>query len=181
MSDGLNRRDVLKLGGTAALAWGFGDLACSRPAVLPPGKYLTGAELALVDELSEIIIPANDRSPGARAVKAAAFIDERLAESFEEADRTDWRAGLARIEHISREMHGRALLDALPEQRVAVVTRLAANEAKPQAVEEKFFAELKERVVHAYYSSEIGIHRELQYKGNVFLQEFEGTDVSRHS
>ena len=38
--------------------------------------------------------------------------------------------------------------------------------------------ELKGRVVHAYYSSEIGIKQELEYKGNVFLQEFAGQDVS---
>ena len=33
--------------------------------------------------------------------------------------------------------------------------------------------------VDAYYSSSIGIHQEMDYKGNVFQAEFAGTDVSR--
>jgi hypothetical protein len=56
---------------------------------------------------------------------------------------------------------------------------MAQNEGKPQKPEELFFVELKSRVVHAYYSSEIGIKQEMEYKGNVFLQEFAGEDVSR--
>jgi hypothetical protein len=41
-----------------------------------------------------------------------------------------------------------------------------------------FFAELKGHVVHAYYTSEIGIKQEMEYKGNTYLAEFVGTDVS---
>ena len=55
---------------------------------------------------------------------------------------------------------------------------MAQNEGKPQKPEERFFAELKARVVHAYYTSEIGIKQEMEYKGNSYLPEFAGTDVS---
>jgi hypothetical protein len=56
---------------------------------------------------------------------------------------------------------------------------MARNESQPQKPEEVFFVELKSRVVHAYYSSEIGIKQEMEYKGNVFLQDFVGEDVSK--
>jgi hypothetical protein len=55
---------------------------------------------------------------------------------------------------------------------------MAQNEGNPTTADEIFFAELKERVAHAYYSSEIGLEQELEYRGNVFLAEFVGTDVS---
>ena len=59
--------------------------------------------------------------------------------------------------------------------------KLAQSERAPKAPEEKFFVELKSRTVHAYYTSEIGIHKEMEYKGNTLLQEYVGTDVSSQS
>ena len=45
-----------------------------------------------------MIIPTDEHSPGARAAKVAAYIDFRLAEAWEEKDRTDWRDGLKRVD-----------------------------------------------------------------------------------
>src|SRR2546425_2747260 len=47
------------------------------------GKFLTPAEYALLDELTELIIPSDAHSPGARAAGVAAHIDSRLAASLE--------------------------------------------------------------------------------------------------
>ena len=38
--------------------------------------------------------------------------------------------------------------------------------------------ELKQETVRAYYTSQIGIQQELEYKGNSYLQEFVGHDVA---
>jgi hypothetical protein len=56
---------------------------------------------------------------------------------------------------------------------------VAGDEKKPATDDERFFAELKTRTVHAYYTSKIGIHDELEYKGNVLLDEFVGEDISK--
>jgi len=39
---------------------------------------------------------------------------------------------------------------------------------------EEFFANTKQATIHGYYTSEIGIHQELKYKGNKYLNEFVG-------
>ena len=39
---------------------------------------------------------------------------------------------------------------------------------------EKFFITAKQATIHGYYTSEIGIHKELRYKGNQILAEFVG-------
>ena len=39
---------------------------------------------------------------------------------------------------------------------------------------ETFFANAKQATIHGYYTSEIGIHKELRYKGNKVLLEFVG-------
>jgi hypothetical protein len=143
-------------------------------------KFFTAAELALVDELGELIIPADEHSPGARAAKCADFIDGRLEELPDSEARQLWREGLVRINQLSAEMHGQVFMKSSPEQRIAVLTRIAEHEANPQKPEEKFFVELKSRVAHAYYTSKIGLRQELEYKGNTYLREFAGVDVSKN-
>jgi len=39
---------------------------------------------------------------------------------------------------------------------------------------EAFFANTKQATIHGYYTSEIGIHKDLRYKGNQLLAEFTG-------
>jgi hypothetical protein len=36
---------------------------------------------------------------------------------------------------------------------------------------------LKQGTLHGYYTSSIGIHQEMDYKGNTLLQEFVGYEV----
>jgi hypothetical protein len=174
--DDLTRRDVIKLGAVATVAASLG--VADALAQSSPTTFFTADELALVDELSEMIIPADDHSPGARAAKVAAYIDARLAEAFEEKDRTTWRDGLTLVQQLSQTTNAKPFMQASPEERTAVLTRMAQNERKPETPEERFFGELKARVVHAYYTTEIGIKQEMEYKGNTYLAEFVGTDVS---
>ena len=54
----------------------------------------------MVDELSELIIPTDEHSPGARAAKVAGYIDFRLADAWDAQERTDWREGLKRIDAV---------------------------------------------------------------------------------
>ena len=51
-------------------------------------RFFTPAEFAMVDELSNIIIPDDEVSPGARAARVAGEIDRRLADQGE-SDRRD--------------------------------------------------------------------------------------------
>ena len=182
MSDDLTRRDAIKLAAAATLAASVevpDALAAQAGAAAKPATtFFTRAELALVDELSELIIPTDDHSPGARAAKVASYIDARLAEAFEESDRTKWRQGLQLIDTLSKQATGRSFLESSPAQRVALLQRMAEHESKPDKPEELFFVELKSRVVHTYYTSEIGIKQELEYRGNTFQAEFSGIDAS---
>jgi hypothetical protein len=177
----LTRREMIKLGASAALAAALTGLDAKAAAQAAQGKaplFFTKEEFALVDELTELIIPADDHSPGARAALVASYIDFRLSESFEEQAKTLWRDGLKLIEQLSEEMHGKSFLASSPEQRIALLTRISQNEAKPVKPEGMFFKELKSRTARAYYTSRIGIHTEMEYKGNVSLKEFVGYDAT---
>src|SRR5580658_6908591 len=117
----INRRDLIRIGAGAVLA---------APAAFGADapKFFTPAEFAMLDELTESIIPADEHSPGARAAKVAAYIDARTAEAFEAKDRDTWRAGLKLVDALSNKMHGCPFLKATSGQRVAVVTAMAAGE-----------------------------------------------------
>jgi hypothetical protein len=176
--ESLSRREMIAATAAALVTPLLPGGAAAPPAVGVPGKFLTAAEYALLDELTELIIPADDHSPGARAAGVAGYIDGRLAESLEPDWQARWRSGLQAVEALSRELNGKAFLEATPEQRVAVLTRMAAGEQDPKTAPERFFRELKGRTAHAYYTSKIGIHLDQEYKGNVYQRgEFAGYDA----
>ena len=150
-----------------------------KPAVegkLPAALFFTPAQHALVEELSETIIPADGHSGGAKAAKVADYIDSMLRESFDDSEKALWREGLRLVDIMSQHYNGKSFVSASPDGRIAVLTVLSDNEKMTDLPEVRFFIELKRWTVRGYYTSKIGIHDELDYKGNRILQEYVGCD-----
>ena len=191
MSEKISRRELLQIGVGATLVAPLAGLAPSAaPTVVAAapaaaaGAFFTAPEMALLEELTEMIIPADAHSGGARAAGVVPFLDRGLAEKDPKIpdyaeERQRWKEGLARVDDVAREMHDKPFLEGTAEQRLAVLTRMAQNEADPRAPEELFFGELKRATGFAYYTSKVGIQDDIQYKGNTLLVEFVGTDVSK--
>ena len=149
----------------------------ARAAGVAP-KFFTAPEFALLDELSDLIIPTDAHSPGARVAGVATYIDFRLAESLDTDQQAKWHSGLAAVDTLSQELHGKPFLQGTPEQRLAVLTKMAAGEKDPKTPAEHFFQQLKGWTVRAYYTSKVGIHADQQYKGNVYQRgEYAGYDA----
>ncbi len=182
MGEELHRRDLLRIAAagavaaTAGLAQDGTPGTMDQPAAYAP-RFFTPAEYAMVDELTEIIVPTDDHSPGAKAAHCAAYIDFRLFESDDAVPQQGWRAGLKLVDALSQKLHDVPFIQASAEQRVAVLKAMSHNEEEPKSLEEKFFVDLKHRTVNAYYTSSIGIHKDQEYKGNVYLAEFVGWDA----
>jgi len=136
--------------------------------------FFTRAQHALVEELSETIIPADSHSGGAKAAKVADFIEQTLRESTDDQQKALWREGLRLIELMSQHYHGKSFVAASTEEKIAVIQVLSDNAHVTELPEVQFFSELKHLTVRGYYTSKIGIHDELEYKGNRILQEFVG-------
>jgi hypothetical protein len=152
----------------------------ARPSAgATPLKFFTEEENKTVAEMSELIIPADDSSPGAKAAGVSQYIDLIVSESNELTQRT-WRDGLAAIDKMSRERTGVAFAAATPAQQTELLREISKNEKSPQTVEERFFRTIKNATVDGYYTSEIGIHKELKYKGNSYLKEFTGCTHPEH-
>src|SRR6516225_4665523 len=63
-------------------------------AAASAGHFFTPAQHAMVDELTETIIPADSHSGGAKAAKVADTIDRYLVETYDDSERSLWREGL---------------------------------------------------------------------------------------
>jgi len=174
----LTRRAVLKAGAVAAATTLSATplSAFTLPADGP--RALTRDQYALLDELTEILIPADDHSGGARAAGVAAYLDGMLAEEFDASVKASFVAGLTLVDGLAQQRHGRRFLALSTAEREAIVATMAEGEDNPKTDEARFFVMLKQRTVRGYYTSRIGIHDEMNYKGNTMQEEYSGIDVS---
>jgi len=138
--------------------------------------FFTPAQHTLVEELSETILPADSHSGGAKAAKVADYIEQCLRETTNDDGRALWHEGLRLVELMSKHYTGKSFVEAAPEERLAVLTVLSDNEHMTELPEVRFFRELKRLTTTGYYTSKIGIHDELEYKGNRILMEYVGCD-----
>lgn len=214
----VTRRTALKaLGATAGAAsvlpWlsdeglaAFAEIQ-ARKAV-PALKVLTPSQYATVEQLVEAIIPADERSPGAREARVADYMDLLLAEA-EEPLRKEWLDGLAALDKEATERFSKPFVQLDPDQVESLLADISRYETIKDVADpaldiprqeqpqpgppqvhtllgdvgwrtrgrkplETFFSNTKQATIHGYYSSEIGIHKELRYKGNKVILEFVG-------
>ena len=181
----VTRRTALKAFGTGAgaalLPWlspaGLQAFARLQETGAPPAlKVLTKAQYQTVDRLMEAIIPADDRSPGAREARVADFVDLWLSEA-DEPVRQDFTSGLQLLEAEARGRFDAGFSGLEDAQVEALLTEASRSEEEPKTPLEAFFRTAKEAAVDGYYSSEIGVHKELRYKGNQLLGAFVGCET----
>jgi gluconate 2-dehydrogenase gamma chain len=175
--EGHSRRDLIRIATGAVVAVPLIAQEAAQQTAATAPRFFTPVEFRMLDELTEIIIPADDHSPGAKAAKVATYLDKSLAEAFESEPRQKFRDGLKLVDSLSRELNHKTFLESTPEQRVAVVAHIARNEKSPKKPEDQFFVQLKASTAFAYYTSSIGIHQEMEYKGNTMQTEYAGFDA----
>src|SRR3954452_5536900 len=99
----VDRRTALKAFGTAALLPWLSDdglLAFTRiqaEGAAPAAKVCSPSQFTTLETLVEAIIPADDRSPGAKQARVADYIDLLLSEA-EPGWALQWLGGLAALD-----------------------------------------------------------------------------------
>jgi hypothetical protein len=182
----VSRRAALKAFGTgvgtaALLPWlsedGLIAFAHVQEANAPPApKLLSPSQFATLETFVEAIIPADDHSPGAKQARVADYIDLLLSESDRERV-LQWFGGLAALDAEATARFNAPFTRVNGAQVDAILQAISRNERTPQSPLEVFFVMTKQAAVQGYYTSEIGIHQELRYKGNKFLREFVGCET----
>ena len=183
---GVSRRAALKaigagIGTVAALPWlsDEGLLAFTRiqeTNAAPQLKALSRSQFETLEVLVEAIIPTDDRSPGAKQARVADYVDLLLSEG-DRSSRCSGSAGWRRSTPKSMSRF-KAPFSRLGARQVdAILESISRNERTPTTPLETFFVMAKQATIRGYYTSNIGIHEELRYKGNQFLKEFVGCET----
>jgi hypothetical protein len=165
---GVGRREILRILGTAAAAaqfpgfskWGFacghiGNAALQiKPAEYRP-QFFTPVEYAMVERLTEIIIP-NDGTPGAKEAGVAEFVDFMVASDPDA--QYEFRTGLTWLNAYAAQGSHNQFGDLPITAQVALLEPLGfKDKARPgQDAGRRFFRMIREYTVMGFYSSEIG-------------------------
>ena len=160
-SEKINRRALLAgavflLGGAAALT------RFARPTDKSDvdGPVLSAEQFALLEQVSETMIPATD-TPGAIGAGVPEFIRGMLAQWGSAATRTDIANVLEAIEQQAWSRFGMAFLEMPPERRLAVVKEFDAARI---GAHDGAYRKFKWLVLIGYYHSEVGATHELRFE-----------------
>jgi hypothetical protein len=145
------------------------------------GEYwpltLSAAQRRLAAALSDLIIPADERSLSASAVGVVDFLDEWVSAPYprSEHDRLIVLEGFRWLDEEAQRRGGKAFADLNNAGQSAICDDIASLarasfERRPAAL---FFARYRDLTAGAFYSSPVG-RTDLGYIGNVPLASFEG-------
>ncbi|HKS94519.1 MAG TPA: gluconate 2-dehydrogenase subunit 3 family protein [Terriglobia bacterium] len=142
--------------------------AAYKPKVLDPHEWKT------VTVLSDIIIPADERSGSATQAKVPEFIDDWLGFRGGET-LAAIRGGIIWLDLECQRQFSHDFVDCSAADQKQILDRIAypKTAAPEDAVGVVFFNHLRDLVVSGFFSSEMGV-KDLPYLGNQMVTDWEG-------
>jgi hypothetical protein len=189
--NGMTRRDAVQrvmavLGGIALVggddleAFSFDARALDQAMAQGVGSF-TAADVALLDEIAETILPETS-TPGAKAAKTGAFMALMVTDAYTDRNQQIFRDGLATLDEACRAATSTSFMQATPAQRLTLLesldreqkttteeranaarSRYPAAEATPEDVPPHYFRLIKELALLGYFTSEIGYTKAMRY------------------
>jgi Gluconate 2-dehydrogenase subunit 3 len=186
-----------------APAMSLGAAEPPDPSLTAPNwkpKFLDGHQDQTVLAVADLLIPDTD-TPGARAAQVDRFIDLMLATGApgtgEDSSGTDFAdlllrkgsveaqkryiAALSSLDGYCLTHYAKPFTDLARTDQEAVLNMLTySNDNAEAAATGQSFALIKNSIVIAYYSSEIGSLQELKYQTNPYQPEMPGCEHPEH-
>jgi len=138
---------------------------------------LTASQKRIAKELADLIIPADEGSPGASAAGVVEFIDEWVSAPYpaNQLDRQTILNGFAWLDAEATRRFGKAFSDLEPSQQHRMCDDICdeSRAAPARRAAAGFFALYRDLTAGGFYSSPLG-RKDLGYLGNVPLQRFDG-------
>ena len=176
----MERRTILTLVAAGVLPGSSSlvQIACTQDAYAP--EFFSSSEFSVLDSLTEVILPSDDHSPGAKAAKVARYIDVMAADATAGIQER-WRSGLEAVSALTEARFGRDFVKCDASQQDQIVAEISRNEESPRSEAERFFNLLKRSTIDGYYTSQVGIDEDLGYQGNTAIDEFPGCTHEEHA
>lgn len=157
----MTRRDALKIVLTVFGGSVFGAHRMLADALEGSAQPLpwSDADLTLLDQISETILPETTESGGAHAARVAEFMQEIVRDFYSDAERNTFFAGLNQFRTLVQSAHGGHLFAELtPSQRADVLLKVERSSPVPD-----YYKMMKQLTVWGYFSSEIGATKALAH------------------
>jgi hypothetical protein len=160
----LSRREMLArlgvlLGGAliGGDTWLRGESLAGQKSI----QVFSAADVALLDEIAETIIPATS-TPGAKAAGVGAFMAMMVTDCYDRAHHAAFQTGLA-------QLRDSGFPTASPTERTARLNALDAEQKAHQAAKSgdapaHYFRMMKQLTILGYFTSEIGAAQNLIYE-----------------
>ena len=136
-------------------------------------NFLTQHEYATVSTLTEMILPADDRSGGASSAGVPEFIDFMMAD---QPDRQHaMRNGLSWLDTECQRRFDKPFLECSDEERAGLLNDIAWPRPAPEDLDEgvRFFSNIRDLTATGFWTSREGID-DLRYLGNRYLSNWQG-------
>ncbi len=187
---GVSRRDMFQILGAAPVAAAAVGAHSSHmhmepTEAAPKGPYkrqtFDDHQWETVTVLSDLIIPADERSVSASKAGVPEFIDDWIAFRTQEDGNMNLRAeifgGLMWLDRESQQLFGKNFARASEEQQKQLLDRVAypLKAAKDDSPWVAFFTQFRSLTVGGFFSSKAGV-ADLPYLGNRAVAEWKGCD-----
>ncbi len=127
----------------------------------PRDELFSNADLALLDEIAETILPETD-TPGAKAAGVGPFIALMVTDTYSPEDQAVFKAGLLTIEKECQQSYGKNFVALSSAERLAIVERLD-REQYDAGESTHYFRMVKQLTVLGFFTSETAYSEILEY------------------
>lgn len=140
---------------------------CTKPEQKRTGLF-TDDEIGLLDEIGETILPASEKSPGAKASQIGNFMKVIVTDCYDEQEQKIFLDGIGKFKEFCSARGGDDFMKLTPEKRTTVLMELD-KEAKAYSVAgkpgdaEHYFSLMKQLTVWGYFTSEPGATKALRF------------------
>ncbi len=183
----VSRRDIFQILGTASIAVAGAGTALAEPAgphAPQPAfhrQVFDDRQWKTVHVLSDLVIPADERSGSATQAGVPEFLDDWIAFRTQQDGHDRLQAqilgGLMWLDRESNELFSQDFADAAPAQQKQILDRIAfpGHFAPDDAGAVAFFSEFRDLTVAGFFSSKMGV-ADLPYLGNTVVPVWKGCD-----
>jgi len=147
--------------------------AAAKTATAFKPKFFTAHEYATVAVMVDLIIPRDERSGSATDAGVPEFMDFMMID--QPTRQVAMRGGLALIDRVCEERYAKRFTALTDAQRRAILDEIAYTTNHDPGLRHHivFFNSFRDLTASGFWTTKMGIE-DLQYQGNVFLDEWTG-------
>lgn len=132
------------------------------------GLQFTEADILLLNEIADTILPDTSSSPGAKAAGVGKFMTVMVDDCYEKEDQEIFHHGMKRLNETTTNRYKDDFMKITSEQRLEMLIALDQEQKEFQRTKKPdershYFRMMKELALLGYFTSEVGQTKAMRY------------------